>query len=184
MCFYHDYDWFTEVSETTEGKADTASRCDECGCRIHPGEWRHSFHMEEHEICRGYGHKESNYGLCTTDPDECSHGETFDYTSCESCWRIRKAIRQVEEADGCTGVETEPGLGMMFPHVAEGEGIDHYADKMLMLGLANEVALLEADDPDDVLIELSEPIQYYAEADYPGAWDDDMQGPWDLGGEG
>lgn len=176
MCFNSDYDWTAEVYEESEGPSQAKIKCDECRQFIHHGEWRYHVYMRENELCR----------ICEDDcsPDfeedydcenEHSYGEKFDYDCCERCYRLRKAIRAVEEEEGCHGTEAEPSFGEMHGEVYDW---GHYADEMRKLGLHEEAALVPPPDPDDVFEELE------SEYDWANEFGKNDFVDVDLGGEG
>jgi len=177
MCFYSEPDWIAQVCEEEEGIAPADSKCGECGRRIHKGQWRHRVEMQEHELCQQC---EETYD---DEPEPCEddkheYGETFEMDTCERCYRLRHAVRQVEESEGCTGSEAEPAYGGLYNDVNNGEGWQHYADAMAALRIP-ELALVPSPYPDDVFESL--------EDDYPGVldWDDDPADEFvDIGGEG
>lgn len=178
MCFYADYDWYPNVVEEAEGPSPARQQCDECHDWINAGEWRYDLHQERHESCLHCDPGEEFDDYFGRGGDgKCDHGKTADYVCCERCWLLRKAIRQVEEREGCTGNEAEPPLEFLYEAVGDAGGWDEYAPKMLALGLIREYALIPAPDPEDI-----------AEAmvnEYPELHDDwgDETGDFELGGE-
>ncbi len=151
MCFYADADWYASVTETDEGPAPKATKCSECRKPIAEGEWRYHVWQQEHEECQtreeknhiGDDDEEVMIHDCIRDKAECEYGETFDYDCCISCKVLRNAIRQVEEAEGCTGNETEPALPCLFEDVSDGEGWGHYVEKFRAMGLTDALAVVE-----------------------------------------
>jgi hypothetical protein len=120
VCFYNDdYDWCPTIYEESEGPVKSTVRCSECNKKILEGQWAKQIYMQEYEECQ----------LCEEMDESCEHdyGNTYDYYGCERCERLREALRLVEEAEGCSGNEAEPGRGTMFTDVGDGEGWDHYA---------------------------------------------------------
>jgi hypothetical protein len=187
MCFTYDYDWFPEVSDTTDGIAVEMTYCDECRGIIRPGDWVRRVYKQERECCRICEDEDSN-PPCET----CDYGETFEYVCCERCQRLRDGIRAVEIAEGCAPYEAEPCLGMLFADVRAGGGWTHYADEMRRLGLNDIAALVPPPaDPEEIFQELA-----YADGprysvkrpgEYPGAYCRTLNDPADwfeVGGEG
>jgi hypothetical protein len=177
MCFWNDSDWTAQVYEEEEGPAPADTRCDECRGHIFKGQWRHHVFMQEHEECQAC---EDTWDKDAPPCDDGKHeyGEQFDYNSCERCYRLRHAVRQVEEEEGCTGSEAEPYFGGLFEQVGSGEGWQHYADRMAAMRLP-ELALVEPPDPWDVFDDLA--------GDYPWAaeYDDEPADEFvTVGGEG
>jgi hypothetical protein len=181
MCFLHEYDWYASVSEESQGPLNVPTRCTECGRRLNSGEWALQIHQQEKECCDDCECDSSPDCHCETCPDGCDLGEVVDYTACEKCELIRKAIRDVEEAEGCIGDEAEPPRGMMVEGVNEGEGWDHYLDQFLSMGFieAYEAARVFRDwrTADDIMSRLKD--------EYPNAYcyyqDDLCQ--YEVGGE-
>lgn len=177
MCFYHDYEWTADVSETTEGPLPVRQKCDECRRWINAGETCLMVHQEQHEACLhcdpdDMGDYEGRGG-----GGECDHGEVFDYVCCWRCQQIRAAIRAVEEHEGCGGSEAEPSYGGMFEEVSDAGGWDEYVPKMLAIGQGRAVGLLPAPHPTDVWESLID--------EFPESWDDGDEGQdRDTGGEG
>lgn len=183
MCFITDYDWRASAWEEADGPAPAATRCDECGERIHAGEWRRHVSARECEECRRCEDECSDW--YEEDHPDCAggehdYGETMDYDCCRRCQTLRDALRAAEEADGCTGEEAEPGLGSMYAEVGDAGGWGNYADEFLRLGLFEAFALVPAPAADDVFEGLAR--------EYPGAACHTAGGPadpWrDIGGEG
>src|SRR5688572_30184586 len=113
MCFYNDYDWYAQVSDSSSGPADTKARCDECGKVINPGDWRYHLDQQEEECCRTCDEGGDNYDDDDPqDPLTCEHdfGETFDYDRCDKCDKILKAIEAVEIKEGCPPDARRPRL--------------------------------------------------------------------------
>ncbi len=179
MCFYRgDSDWYAEVSDDVEGPAPQATRCDECWQRINKGEWRREVVLREHELCQVCeASDDDGEGIAPCDDGEHQYGETFDYDCCERCQCLRDAIKAVEEADGCTGSETQPRMAGMHDDIGNGEGWGHYTDRFLALGLTRAFALAPCPEPDEVFEALC--------AEYPGSFDDYQEEPveWVYGGE-
>lgn len=138
MCFVHDYDWYPEVTDSADGPGREAARCVECRCLIHPGEWRRWEYQQQYECCRwcsGGGCPECEDGQ---NPDV---GESRDWHTCERCVRVLDAIRAVEEAEGCTGEETQPGVGGLREALNYDEDGQRYVDAAVLAdpALANHL---------------------------------------------
>lgn len=130
MCFYPDYDWTASVVETTPGTVDKPTRCDECGKEIQAGEWRLHIAMQEHEECQTCDEFGDSYNEDDPqDPATCEHdfGESFDYDRCEACDQILKAIRAVEQKEGCPSYAQQPALCELREVFSEHSGAPVYA---------------------------------------------------------
>ena len=176
MCFYTDYDWYARSSDSSEGPAKVRTRCDECGQVIHAGEWLYSYEAAEYESCLGCD-PDAEYQREAKADGSCDHGEQFSYECCEKCYLLRKAVRVVEEHEGCVGQEAEPPLTELHEAVQDAGGWGGYGDKMLALGLHREYAMVPEPDPDDLVEAII--------AAYPELHDEwDVDTGWDVGGEG
>lgn len=138
MCFYHDYDWHAEESDSAEGPGTDTVRCEECRCLIHPGEWRRWDYLRQYECCKwchGDGCAECDDGR---NPDV---GGTAEWNTCERCARLLDAIRAVEEAEGCQGDQTQPHVGGLFDALAYDEESSRYVDAAMLAdpSLANHL---------------------------------------------
>ncbi len=108
MCFYHDGEYAT-VWRESEHKARKQHKCCECGKAIRIGETYSSV-------------------FCV------SEGYASTSRTCPRCSRLRKAIKEVEMAEGCSAHESQPSLGGLFMEVGDSDGgWHHYADEYARL---------------------------------------------------
>lgn len=151
MCFYNDdYEWSASVHEETEGPAEKATRCYECGEPIAAGQWRRHIYQQEDEECRLCEQEEG------FDP-ECQHdyGETFDYDRCEPCDKVLRAIEAVEKDEGCPEYSRQPMLGELrdvFVHPEDGNAMAYAERAVAMFPEVATVGWFEG-----VLDELTDP---------------------------
>jgi hypothetical protein len=134
MCFYHEYDWEAEVYENDVGTAEQPTCCQECDEPIPVGGWVRHIHMRELEHCRE-SHWLHDYAEEPECPPDCEHdfGETDDYDRCEGCDKILRAVKAVEEANGCKGDETQPALSMLSEALHDADDASDYVAKALEL---------------------------------------------------
>ena len=101
-----------ELSEEEMRTSETATRCDECGRSIPPGEEFFHLYQQEHEGCQQCGapwedweepHKPCQDG-------DCDFGETCEYQCCLWCHNLLKAIHDEEIALGCPEHASQPYL--------------------------------------------------------------------------
>lgn len=107
MCFYNDdYAWTAEVSDVTDGTADSPAKCYECNSIIAAGEFRRYVYQQEHEECSVCEQEEADEPC-----EKHDYGETFECNLCESCVKILKAIYAVEINAGCPPYASQPNYG-------------------------------------------------------------------------
>jgi hypothetical protein len=161
VCFFHDYDWYAELCEETEGPAPAPARCGECRRPIAAGQWRHRVYQQQYEECRACGNGDcecpgaDGTGECCRCPVP-SFGETAEYDRCESCDKVLRAVEAVELADGCHHDNARPalcGLSEEALNRCNNDHADEYAAKAVELfpEVAGHLAALgwRPDDDDD-----------------------------------
>lgn len=130
MCFVNEPDWYASINEWTEYLAEKETRCDECHCRIQPGELVHHLFQQEHEEC----HACENCECECPDVDDFCHeckcekpnfGEDFTYDRCDGCHKFLEAIEESEIEAGCKSWEARPHLCGMLEEIREGDNDDH-----------------------------------------------------------
>lgn len=130
MCFSNDdYDWTAEISETTNGPADTATHCIECGAAIAAGEYRRNLRQQEYEQCQRCQDEWSDSYDETADAATCKHdyGETCDVDTCAACCNLLVAVRSVEQEAGCPEDSQVPRIGELLDSLMEMDDRDRYA---------------------------------------------------------
>lgn len=135
MCFYHGDAEVCELWEQTDGPAGQRCRCSDCNQWINEGEFRRWIEARKYAECRRYDDDDGHdCDDALTDADECDYGEEYDYYVCERCLEIRRAIREIENAEGCHGEEAEPLVGNLCDDVSGGEGWEHYRELFRRFG--------------------------------------------------
>ena len=129
MCFYTEYSFFPEISETSAEIATAPIRCDECARMIVIGQkYTHVYMQEYEDEARDFRNDDDDE---ISGPwEECdgpNAGETFDYDCCEDCSRLLQAIEAQEIVNGCKGEETRPGLGGLRESIGELDPCDRDA---------------------------------------------------------
>lgn len=137
MCFLNECEWFASINEHSSNPATKATKCNECGIVIQPGEIVHRLYQQEYEECR-----DCEYGYCECEKDKCcicekpNYGETFDYDCCDNCDKFLKAIEASEIEVGCRRSESRPMLTMMVEDIREAndpESVRRYVKKALVM---------------------------------------------------
>lgn len=122
MCFYADYDWYSEINEEGEVIAISDIKCDECCRTIAKGEKAHHIYQQEYEVCpscMGLSGDEDDEDVCPDcdgDPDG-NIGNTYDWDCCEQCWKFLESIEALEIERGCHRSEARPPLGDLYEYM-------------------------------------------------------------------
>jgi hypothetical protein len=125
VCFYNDYDWSAEYVENTESESGEVTHCDECGVTIGESEWRRHVYMREYKQCQ-----ECEY-LEDVNCEQHNYGETFTYDCCRGCDNILKAIKQVEQEEGCPSDAQQPAFTALYDELTQHESANLYARRAL-----------------------------------------------------
>lgn len=179
MCFYNDSDgWIARVHNTIEGNACLVLDCDECGGTIQPGEW---YRLDEYQEYQPYDENGEplDIGQITDETDwddedgnpHTGRPESSTVYTCAMCERLRNAIREVEEAEGCSSNEAVPMRGTMYEEVQNGNGWEHYAYQYSILHPGEYLPWpFDLNDYEEWLIEEFEPSgkQQYGAPSQPG----------------
>lgn len=153
MCFNNDYDWYAEVSSDNGAMVAEPAKCYECRRLIPPGSFARAISLMEHELCQACENGECDcpgrhdlsldyHGCECEHPD---HGETFDCWICTDCSKILLAIKEVEIAEGCHEVDSQPAIGQLWESISENEKyIEHAVERFPeVLGLLQSKGMCE-----------------------------------------
>jgi hypothetical protein len=125
--FFHDFEWYVELSENTVGEAKEPTRCDECHDTIPAGGWVRHIFQQEHEMCQRC--EEGDEPEC--EGGKHDYGETYAYDRCQGCDKVLRAIEQAEIEEGCKGDETQPALEGLREALSEDpEAMERYRRKL------------------------------------------------------
>ena len=117
MCFYSDADWYSQVCEQTDHKAERPTRCMECRRTIAIGAQVYHIYMQQYEVCP----------VCDEDPCLCEdkeetpgYGETYDYDRCQDCDTFLECVQAAELEAGCDHSSSQPALEEMLNSIQDG----------------------------------------------------------------
>lgn len=133
MCFYDDdCDWYADQTTDEYVRSDKTAKCYDCNRKIHAGEWRREMSQLECEMCQ-ICEDDSGYKYDMYEPPEdeeypgpgehpCYYGQSWQGSVCCECCKIRAAIYDLEEKEGCPEYARQPAIGELPNVINEDQG--------------------------------------------------------------
>ena len=138
MCFDYDDDNPYEVWEIVDNPVTVDCRCEDCCRVITPEEERLTYHFVEYDyclICRFDSSDDVHNRVCNPEFPDDPHdfGDEGYIHICRDCQTIRKAIAEIEEAEGCPKWASQPCIGGLSDALWDNENGSKYWERALTL---------------------------------------------------